>query len=181
MFGYHGKVLLVDLTTQRTMWEPLEEQILRHFIGGIGLGTYLLYTYCPPGVEPFDPANPLIFVGSPLVGTHLTTSSKFAVLTKSPLTGCIGDSLSSSFMATEIKKTGCDALILTGRSPFPCLLAINDGAVEFLDATPYLGLSTTAPEHEIKGNCSGCENLTLAIASPHGGLFRHGTPAWLIP
>jgi aldehyde:ferredoxin oxidoreductase len=150
MFGYHGKVLRVDLTTQQTTWEPLEEQVLRRFIGGSGLGTYLLYTTCPPGVDPFDPANPLIFVGSPLVGTRLTTSSKFAVLTKSPLTGCIGDSLSSSFLATELKKTGCDALILTGRSPFPCLLVIQDRAVTFLDATPYLGLSTTVTEHEIK-------------------------------
>src|SRR5215468_2347896 len=150
MFGYHGKALRVDLTTQRTAWDSLDGEVLRRFIGGTGLGTYLLYTFCPPGVDPFDPANPLIFVGSPLVGTRLTTSSKFAVLTKSPLTGLIGDSLSSSFMATELKKVGCDALILTGRSPFPCLLALQDGVVEFLDATPYLGLSTTATEHAIK-------------------------------
>jgi aldehyde:ferredoxin oxidoreductase len=53
-------------------------------------------------------------------------------------------------MATELKKAGCDALLLTGRSAFPCLLCIQDGVVEFLDATPYLGLSTTATEHAIK-------------------------------
>jgi len=159
-------VLRIDLSTQQRVWEPLEEQALHRFIGGIGLGTYLLYTSCPPGVEPFDPANPLIFVGSPLVGTRLTTSSKFAVLTKSPLTGCIGDSLSSSFMATELKKTGCDALILTGRSPFPCLLVINDDVVEFLDATPYLGLSTTATEHEIKAHLG--HRTRVACIGPAG-------------
>src|SRR4029450_2688002 len=151
MFGYNGQVLRIDLTTQWTTWEPLEEGVLRRFIGGIGLGTYLLYTYCPPGGEPFAPATPLIFVGSPLVGTRLTTSSKFAVLTKSPLTGCIGDALSSSFMATELKKAGCDALIITGRSPLPCLLFIHDGVVEFLDATLYCGLSTAATEHAVRG------------------------------
>ena len=63
-------------------------KVLRRFIGRY----WSRYTTCciltvRPGVEPFDPANPLIFVGSPLVGTRLTTSSKFAVLTKSPLTG----------------------------------------------------------------------------------------------
>lgn len=150
MYGYNGKLLLVDLTTQAVQWQSLHEQVLRRFIGGTGLGTYLLYTHCPPGVEPLAPANPLIFVTSPLVGSRLTTSSKFAVLTKSPLTGCIGDSLSSSFMATELKKAGCDALIITGRSPFPCLLAIDDGAVAFLDAAPYLGLSTAATEGAVK-------------------------------
>ena len=150
MYGYNGKVLLVDLTSQAVCWEGLSEDVLQRFIGGTGLGTYLLYTYCPQGIDPFDPANPLIFVGSPLVGSRLTTSSKFAVLTKSPLTGCIGDSLSSSFIATELKKAGCDALIITGKSAYPCLLSIHDGMVEFLDAAPYWGLSTAATEHAIK-------------------------------
>jgi aldehyde:ferredoxin oxidoreductase len=150
MFGYHGRALVVDLSSQETHWQTLDEGILRRFIGGIGLGTYLLYTHCPPGVEPLDPANPLIFVCSPLVGSRLTTSSKFAVLTKSPLTGFIGDSLSSSFLATEIKRLGCDALIIKGRSPSPTLLHLNDGAVEFLDATELLGLSTSETETAVK-------------------------------
>ncbi len=150
MFGYHGKAMVVNLTTQSVRYDPLSEEMLRRFIGGIGLGTYLLYNYCPPKVEPLDPANPLIFVCSPLVGSRLTTSSKFAVVTKSPLTGFIGDSLSSSFLATELKKTGNDALIITGRSPFPTLLSINDGEVEFLDATDLLGLSTSETEQAVK-------------------------------
>jgi aldehyde:ferredoxin oxidoreductase len=150
MYGYNGKALLVDLTSQKVHWEDLSEPVLQRFIGGTGLGTYLLYTHCPQGIDPCDPANPLIFVCSPLVGSRLTTSSKFAVLTKSPLTGFIGDSLSSSFIATELKRAGCDALIITGRSPSPCLLSIHDGAVEFLDAAPYWGLSTSATEHAVK-------------------------------
>ena len=150
MFGYHGKALVVDLTHQRVAWEPLEESVLRRFIGGIGLGTYLLYRHCPPKIDPLSPANPLIFVCSPLVGSRLTTSSKFAVLTKSPLTGFIGDSLSSSFLATELKKTGCDALVIKGRSDFPTLLSIDDGNVEFLDGGDLLGMTTSETERAVK-------------------------------
>ena len=150
MFGYHGKALLIDLTSREVRWEPLDESVLRRFIGGIGLGTYLLYKHCPPGVEPLDPANPLIFVCSPLVGSRLTTSSKFAVLAKSPLTGFIGDSLSSSFLATELKKTGCDALVITGKSPSATLLSIDRGEVDFLDAGDLRGLSTSATERAVK-------------------------------
>ena len=150
LFGYNGRALVVDLTRQQSHWQTLDADVLRRFIGGTGLGTYLLYTHCPPGIDAYDPANPLIFVTSPLVGSRLTTSSKFAVLTKSPLTGFIGDSLSSSFMATELKKTGCDALIVTGRSESPCLLSIDDGEVKFLDAGKFMGMTTLDTERAIK-------------------------------
>ena len=149
-YGYNSKALAVDLTRQESHWQPLDADVLRRFIGGTGLGAYLLYTHCPPGVEPLAPENPLIFVTSPLVGSRLTTSSKFAVLTKSPLTGFIGDSLSSSFMATELKKAGCDALIITGRSEYPCLLSIDDGEVDFLDAAGLMGMSTLETERAVK-------------------------------
>ena len=150
MYGYHGRAMLVDLTSQKVRFESLDKKVLRSFIGGTGLGAYLLCRHCPPKVDPLDPANPLIFVCSPLVGSRLTTSSKFAVVAKSPLTGFIGDSLSSSFVATELKKTGCDALIITGKSPFPTLLHINEGEVEFLDGSELLGMSTAKTEKAVK-------------------------------
>ena len=150
MYGYNGRALLVDLTARRAEWQPLAEDVLRRFIGGTGLGAYLLYEHCPPGVDPMSPENPLIFVTSPLVGSRLTTSSKFAVLAKSPLTGFIGDSLSSSFLATELKKTGCDALVITGRCDSPTLLSIDDGEVDFLDASDLAGLTTSQTEQAVK-------------------------------
>lgn len=155
MYGYHGKVMLIKLGEQSIRWEPLDETVLRRFLGGTGLGAYLLYTYSPPGVDPMSPENPLIFVTSPLVGSRLTTSSKFAVVTKSPLTGFIGDSLSSSFLATELKKTGSDAIVVTGRSPSPTMLAITDDSVEFLDASHLLGMSTSKTEETVKAQLGG--------------------------
>ena len=149
-YGYNGSALIVDLGLRESRRMPLDEDVLRRFIGGTGLGAYLLYKHCPPAVEPLAPENPLIFVCSPLVGSRLTTSSKFAVLTKSPLTGFIGDSLSSSFMATDLKNAGMDALIITGKSASPCLLSINDGEVEYLDATDLLGMTTSDTERAVK-------------------------------
>ena len=166
MFGYHRKILIVDLTNRQSWSEPLDESVLRRFIGGIGLGTYLLYRHCPPGIDPLEASNPLIFVTSPLVGSRLTTSSKFAVVTKSPLTGFIGDSLSSSFMATELKKTGCDALVVTGRADSPTLLHINEGEVEYLDATDLLGLTTSETERAVKDRLG--QRTRVACIGPAG-------------
>lgn len=150
MYGYHGKALIVDLTTRQTRWEALDPTVLQAFIGGTGLGAYLLYRHCPPGTPALSPDNPLIFAASPLVGSRLTTSSKFAVVTKSPLTGFIGDSLSSSYLATELKKTGCDALVITGKSESLTLLSIEDGEVRYIDADDLAGLSTFETESRVK-------------------------------
>jgi aldehyde:ferredoxin oxidoreductase len=150
VYGYHGKALIVDLTNRQTRWETLDPTVLQAFIGGTGLGAYLLYRHCPPGTPALSPENPLIFAASPLVGSRLTTSSKFAVVTKSPLTGFIGDSLSSSYLATELKKTGCDALVITGKSDSLTLLSIEDGEVRYLEANDLAGLSTFETESHVK-------------------------------
>jgi len=134
MHGFHGRLLHIDLTTGQSTWRELEPARLRAFLGGIGLGASLLYDYAPPGVDPFSPANPLIFASAPLVGTGLTTTAKFAVVTKSPLTGFIADSLSSSHFALELKRIGIDALIITGRSSAMSYVLIQDKRVEVRSA-----------------------------------------------
>jgi aldehyde:ferredoxin oxidoreductase len=177
VYGYHGKVLVVDLTRRSHRWDSVPEEVLRRFIGGVGLGSYLLYHYCPPGADPLGPDNPLIFVGSPLVGTRLTTSSKFAVLTKSPLTGFIGDSLSSSYLATEIKRTGGDAIVILGRAAMPTLLYIEDGQPRFLDAAGLLGLSTSETERAVKARLAD-QRVRVACIGPAGeNLVRYASIA----
>ena len=164
--GYHGSVLVVDLTTQSIHREPLPEEVLRNFIGGTGLAAYLLYQHCPPGADPLGPENPLIFACSPLVGSRLTTSSKFAVAAKSPLTGMIGDSLSSSFLAVELKRTGCDALIIKGRADRMTLLSIEDDDVNFLDAAHLAGLDTFDTEQAVRNTLG--RRFRVACIGPAG-------------
>src|SRR5687767_3310600 len=134
MHGFHGRLLHIDLSTGQSVWHDLEESRLRAFLGGIGLGTSLLYDYAPAEVDPFAPGNPLIFTSAPLVGTGLTTTAKFAVVTKSPLTGFVADSLSSSYFALELKRTGLDGLVITGQASSLVYLFITDHGVEIRDA-----------------------------------------------
>ncbi len=166
MYGYHGVVLIVDLTARTARREPLDVDVLRQFIGGTGLASYLLYRHCPPGADPLGPDNPLVFACSPLVGSRLTTSSKFAVAAKSPLTGMIGDSISSSFLAVELKRTGCDALLIRGRSDEPTLLTIEDGRVEFLSAAELMGLTTLETERDVRNRLG--RRFRVACIGPAG-------------
>src|SRR5438132_14415051 len=68
MFGYHGRYLRIDLGSATSRWLPLPEQVLRRFLGGVGLATYLLHRESRPGLDPLSVEAPLIFSLSPLVG-----------------------------------------------------------------------------------------------------------------
>jgi aldehyde:ferredoxin oxidoreductase len=142
MFGYHGRYLRIDLSTSVSRWVPLPESTLRRFLGGVGLGTYLLYCEAAPGLEPFAAESPLIFSLSPLVGTPLTTSAKFAVVAKSPLTDRLNDALSSSHFAIAAKRAGCDAVVLRGACASPSIVVIDDGQVRIEAAEELWGLTT---------------------------------------
>jgi aldehyde:ferredoxin oxidoreductase len=129
MFGYHGRYLQIDATAGAGEPVPLPEGVLRRFVGGVGLAAWLLHRECPAGIDPLAPESPLAFVFSPLVGTPLTTSAKFAVAAKSPLTDRFNDALSSSHFALHGKRTGFDALVIAGRAERPSVLLIDDGVV----------------------------------------------------
>ena len=112
--GYFGRALVVDLGDAGSATLPLDDAVLRATLGGVGLGTHLLSELAPAGVDPLAPEAPLAFVFSPLVGTPLTTSAKFAVVAKSPLTDRLNDALASSHFAIAGKLTGNDAIVVRG-------------------------------------------------------------------
>src|SRR5688500_2072544 len=140
MFAYHGRYLRVDLTDGTHQWVPLPERVLRRFIGGAGLAAYLLHRECPAGIDPLAAEAPLIFTLSPLVGTPLTTSAKFAVVAKSPLTERFNDALSSSHFALAAKRAGMDALVIVGACAAPSVLIIDEGAARLEPANDLWGL-----------------------------------------
>ena len=110
--GYHGRYVRIDVGRGAADVVRLSDETLRQFIGGVGLGTWLVAHETPARADPLGPENALAFALSPLVGSPLTTSAKFAVVALSPLTGRICDALSSSHFAIAAKRTGVDAIVL---------------------------------------------------------------------
>jgi aldehyde:ferredoxin oxidoreductase len=175
VYGFHGRLLHIDLTTRKYSCRDLEEPRLQAFLGGIGLGTSLLYDFAPPGVEPFSPDNPLILTSAPLVGTGLTTTAKFAVVTKSPLTGLIADSLSSSFFALELKYTGLDALVITGQASSPVYISISDQEIEIRAGEHLWGKSPRETEVLIRSELRNAEARVAAIGQAGENGVRFAT------
>ena len=87
LYGYAGKLLRVDLSTEKISVEKIESQTLRKFLGGAGYGAKLLYDEVPAGVDPLGVENKLIFTTGPLTGTQSPGSGFAEVCCKSPLTG----------------------------------------------------------------------------------------------
>ena len=139
--GYHGCYLNVDLSTNCAQRVELDESDLRKFLGGSGLGVSLLLRDGSAVKDPLSPEAAIVFVFSPLVGSPLTTSAKFAVVSKSPLTDRINDSLASSGFALHGKKTGHDAIMIRGRAAQPSILIIDNDQVRQEPASQLWGLS----------------------------------------
>lgn len=153
---------------------PLPADVLRKYLGGAGLGVWLMNELGPPGVEPLAPAAPLAFVFSPLVGTPLTTSAKFAVVAKSPLTGLLTDALASSHFAIAGKFTGHDAIVLTGCADAPANLLIDEEGIKLVDATEQWGMSASDAEESIREQYG--RNWRAASIGPAGErLVRYAT------
>jgi aldehyde:ferredoxin oxidoreductase len=150
--GYFGRALVVDVDGRAATGRPLElsGQVLRSYLGGVGLGTWLLHRLDPAGVDPLAPAATLAFVFSPLVGTPLTTSAKFAVVAKSPLTGLLTDALASSQFAIAGKLTGHDAIAIRGRADELSVLLVDGGTARLEPAPELAGLPAAEAEAAVR-------------------------------
>ena len=172
--GYFGKALVVDVSDGSATSLPLPEDVLRGYLGGAGLGVWLMNELGPPRVDPLAPEAPLAFVFSPLVGTPLTTSAKFAVVAKSPLTNLLTDALASSHFAIAGKFTGHDAIVLIGRAATPAHLFVDEEGVHLEDATDQWGMSASDAEEAIRAQYG--RNWRAASIGPAGEqMVRYAT------
>jgi aldehyde:ferredoxin oxidoreductase len=148
--GYFGRALVADVGSGAAEVLDLPEPVLRGCIGGAGLGAWLMHRLAPPQVDPLGADAPLAFVFSPLVGTPLTTSAKFAVVAKSPLTGLLNDALASSHFAIQGKLTGNDAIVVRGACDQPSVLLVDGDGARMESASELWGMSAAAAEERLR-------------------------------
>jgi len=138
----HSDLLVIDLSTRKFHIEPIPADILTAYLGGRGLGAYLLYRHTPPGIDPLSPDNPLIFTVGVAQGLATPFSPKVVLTTKSPQTQVYLYSVSSGRFGHSIRKAGYMAVLIKGQSEKPVYLNIFDGRIEFKDAGHLWGKKT---------------------------------------
>ena len=166
MFAFHSCYLRIDLPRGRSERVPLSGELLRQYIGGTGLGARILLDEGGGAADPLSPEAPLIFAFSPLVGSPLTTSAKFAVVSRSPLTGRFNDSLASSGFALAGKRCGADALVIVGRASALSVLVIDDGRVRVEPAEDLRGMACHVAEDTLRARLG--PDFRVASIGPAG-------------
>ncbi len=166
LHGYMGKILRVDLSSEKIWIDEVDEETLKKFIGGVGLAAKIIYDEVKPEFSPFDPENRLIFMTGPLTGTLVPCTGRYVVCAKSPLTNAWGEAHSGGFWARELKRAGYDGIVIEGRSEKPVYLLINDEYVSLENAGNLWGRGCLETEELIKEHLGG--EFKVACIGPAG-------------
>ncbi|MBI4595961.1 MAG: hypothetical protein HY730_06230, partial [Candidatus Tectomicrobia bacterium] len=86
--------------------------------------------------------NLLLFGVGPLVGTPFPGACRLDVMSKSPVTGALGDAGMGGYLGAELKFAGYDNLVIEGKAEKPVYLSIRDDKVEIKDASNVWGHDT---------------------------------------
>ena len=171
MKAYGGRILFVDLTRGTSRVEALGEDMARALLGGNGLAARLLLDHVPAGADPYEPANAVIFAVGPVTDTTVPGNSRACVATKSPLTGLFFDSTFGGRWPATMKRTGFDAIVITGQSPEPVYLKIGETGVDVKPAAALWGKTTRDTVHAIQA-IQGADTDVMAIGPAGERLVR---------
>jgi aldehyde:ferredoxin oxidoreductase len=173
-------VIRVDLSAGTVARERVPDGWRRDFLGGKGLGARYLYEELDAGTDPLGPDNLLAFLIGPLSG-YLPGESRYAAVTKSPLTGAFLDSYSGGTFADALAGALPDAfgLLIEGAAADPVTLAVADDEVTLTDATDLWGADAPTVDDALDGSVAcigpaGENEVAYATVASDGGDHHAG-------
>jgi len=142
MFGYHGRIIYIDVTDRSFRIETFDEAFAKTYLGGNGFAAKILYDNLTPGIDPFDPSNAVVFAVGPITDTPIPSTSRGYVASKSPLNGLYFDSAFGGRFAVTQKRTGFEAIVITGKSGVPVYVYVDEKGAQVQSASDLWGKST---------------------------------------
>lgn len=140
--GYAGKFLRLDLKNEHTSDVIFDEETLRKYIGGTGIGTKILYDEVSPRINWSDPENRMILASGPLGGTRVGGSGTFSLVTKGALTNGATAVQANGLFGAYIKFCGYDGVIVQGAASRWLYLYITENGAELREAGHLQGKDT---------------------------------------
>jgi aldehyde:ferredoxin oxidoreductase len=134
----------------------------RSLLGGNGFAARLLLEHVPPDVDAYDAANAVVFAVGPITDTTVPGNSRACAAGKSPLTGLFFDSTFGGRWPATMKRTGFDALVITGRAAEPVYVKVTEAGAELRPARGLWGKSTRDTVHAVQA-VEGADADVMAI------------------
>ncbi len=167
-FGTRGRVLHVDLGARACRVEEVPEEVYKLFLGGYGLGAWLMWKHFPAGADPRAPEACFAICAGLLTGSKAPFSSRIQIVGKSPLTGTWADSNSGGSVASQLRACGHDALVVHGRADRPTVLVVRDGEVSFDDAGELWGRQVPETFDQLRKRYGDRRDVGVSAIGPAG-------------
>lgn len=167
-YGTHGRVLIVHLDDGSHTVEEVPEDVYKKFLGGYGLGAWLMWKHFPPGTDAKAPEACFAIVSGLLTGAKTPFSGRIQIVGKSPLTGSWADSNSGGSVASHLRRAGYDALVVKGRAAEPSILVIRDDEVSVEPAGDLWGQQIPETFTALKERFGGKRDVGVSAIGPAG-------------
>jgi len=168
-----GKILRVDLTRGK-IWSESTEQYSCRFLGGRAINSWILFTEMERETKWDDPANLLIFGAGVLDGTIAPGANRVSIDTKNVFNNGKGSANVGGHFGPELKFSGYDNIVVSGKSEKPVYLWINNGNPELRDAGFLWGKTTFATE-DILNAAHKPFHIRVACIGPAGENLVRGS------
>jgi aldehyde:ferredoxin oxidoreductase len=175
LHGWCGRSLNVDLYRGSSEVSPVLAETLRTYIGGRGLGAYMMLESRVYEKDPLGPDNPIVIANGPITGMKAPTAGRFSASTRSPLTGALLDCNCGGPFGIALKRKGWDCLRVDGCCAEPSYLlvdgALDDARADVLPAKDLWGLDVPSSLGRLAEMHPGCQALVIGPAGENGVLF----------
>jgi len=166
MYGWHGRILRINLTDGNIREETFSEETARKYFGARGLAIKVLLEGMDPQADPLSPEALLIMATGPLTSTPAPTGNRYLAIAKSPLTGALAYSNSGGIFPTMMKRSGYDLFVFEGRAEKPVYLFVDERKAELRDAAHLWGQDTHTTEDLVRAETS--DDTCVACIGPAG-------------
>lgn len=157
-----GKILHVDLSSEKIWEEPLSKKFAMKYLGSRGINAKLLWDFVTPDTDPLGSENVLIFGAGSLTGTAAPCSGRTTITFLSPATGLYAKSNVGGSWGAELKYAGYSHIVIRGKAIKPVYIWIENDNIEIRDASKLWGMDVRKLDKELKLEL---DNQEISIAS----------------
>jgi len=170
MFGYTGKILRVNLTSQRITTINTEDY--REWVGGHGIGTAIFFDLVKnKSISAFDPGNVIAIMSGLFAGTLVPAACRTELVGiqsySYPREWFTRSNIGGRF-ASMLKYAGFDGIVLEGAAAKPVWINIIEGEPEIKDASNLWGLDTYETQEVIIKEVTGSTGFDSWVNTRNG-------------